>query len=96
MGFHPIPVPSRPIHSSYCVPYGDAILILFEQEVTYTCTQTPSSPSAFSPQLPFGTFFAGDFIGPFTAGNFNATVTINYKIGGSPGSVTINVKATCP
>jgi hypothetical protein len=94
MAMHPIPIPGAPLDDVVCVEYGDRVIIFFEADATYTYTQTPSP--AFSPQLPYGTFFEGDVLGPFTAEYLTSTTVISYTAGVSKGTITINVQPACP
>jgi hypothetical protein len=93
MAFVPIPMPTKPLSLSKPIPVssGDAIFIYFEEQVTYTEVEDPKSspPVAFSPALPFGTFFNGDYIGPFVAGNSKVVVTITYYVGSSTDKNTL-------
>jgi hypothetical protein len=96
MALHPIPMPGTPlqkIHNENVNP-GDAIIIYFEQQISYTVTQKPPAPpSALTPQLPYGTFFSGDYIGPFIVGNYPGTViTLTYNAGGSSLTLTITIQ----
>ncbi len=94
---HTIPIPNPTLKSIMTIPVrgNDIINVVFNDEVSYVYQQTgAASPLAFSPQLPFGTFFTGDTIGPLTVTDqLTATVTISYIIAssGSKGSVVVNI-----
>ena len=95
MALHPIPMPGTGIdrkHRTEKVSPGDLIVVYFDNEVSYTYTQTPPAPVALTPQLPSGTFYSGDFIGPFIVGDYPGTeIKIEYIDGGSDKKVTIKI-----
>lgn len=88
MALHPIPMPGTPLSRNEDVYAGDAIIIFFEQQVSYTVSQDPPGSSALSPQLPYGTFFPGDYIGPFVVGDHHGTV-ITLAYSGATFTITI-------
>jgi hypothetical protein len=93
MAFHPIPMPGTPLTRNENVNPGDTIIVYFDNQVSYTYTQTPPAPPALTPQLPYGTFYPGNFIGPFTVGNYPKTVIkVTYTGGGASSTLTITIR----
>ncbi len=99
---HPIPIDSLATKGqapgpTFCIPWGDTITIgpfSIEAVLVYI----PSFPPAFWPPIPMGHFSPGDFIGPRTAQQVNATVKLHYTntATGVSKTITIEVQQKCP
>jgi hypothetical protein len=96
MPLHTVSIPPQGIDNDppVCVAYGETVLLVFTDEVTFTYTQ--DNPEAFSPRLPSGTFYADDVIGPYRAGTHDCTVTMTIVVGGQTHVWLIVVKKSCP
>jgi hypothetical protein len=95
MALIPIPMPTTPLDlkKAIALQTDDVVFIYFGEQVFYTYKEKPSSssPVAFSPTLPHGTFFKGDYIGPLVVGDSTVVVTIKYKVAGSPSEHTVEL-----
>jgi hypothetical protein len=85
-------------HITECIPWGDTVTFPFHIQANFVYIQTPPYPPAFWPPIPMGQFDPDDVVGPRTAKDVTATVTIVYTDTGTgvSNTITLQVKQSCP